>query len=68
MIVNGSADWGISDPLSLVKVAGFMESDGHSAELIKDLVFNNAMSFYGQSSRWKPELDLEPVDPREFQR
>jgi len=68
MIVNGSADWGVSDPLSLVKVVKHMAGEGHSEATIKDLVFNNAMAFYGQSSHWKPELDLVPVDPREFQR
>jgi predicted metal-dependent TIM-barrel fold hydrolase len=68
MIVNGSADWGVSDPLSLVKVVNFMREDGHAAETIADLVYNNPMRFYGGSSAWQPELDLAPVDPREFQR
>jgi len=68
IIVNGSADWGVSDPLSLVKVADFMGNDGHDEKTIQDLVFNNAMSFYSHSPNWKPELGLEPVDPREFQR
>jgi predicted metal-dependent TIM-barrel fold hydrolase len=68
MIVNGSADWGVSDPLSLVKVVDFMARDGHSAETIANLVFNNAMAFYAGSPNWKPELDLTPVDPATFQR
>lgn len=34
MIVDGSADWGVSDPLSLVKTAAFMKQDGHSAESV----------------------------------
>lgn len=68
IIVNGSADWGISDPLSLVKVVEFMKQDGHGAEAIQRLVFANAMSFYGQSPSWRPELDIKPMDPREFQR
>jgi len=68
MIVNGSADWGVSDPLSLVKVADFMVKDGHEKSTIKDLVFNNAMSFYGQCPKWTPELDLKPIPPHEFQR
>jgi len=68
MIVNGSADWGISDPLSLVKVVKFMAEDGHPDETIQNLVFKNAMAFYGGSEKWKPELDLVPVDPQEFQR
>jgi predicted metal-dependent TIM-barrel fold hydrolase len=68
IIVDGSADWGISDPLSLVKVVEFMKKDGHGESTIKDLVFNNAMSFYSHSPKWKPELNLEPVDPNQFQR
>jgi predicted metal-dependent TIM-barrel fold hydrolase len=68
MIVNGSADWGISDPLSLVKVVEYMKTDGHSDETIQQLVHDNAMSFYSGSDKWKPELDLVPVDPNEFQR
>ena len=68
MIVDGSADWGISDPLSLPKVVEHMKTDCHSDECIRDIVFNNAMTFYGQSPHWKPELNLEPVDPRQFQR
>jgi len=68
MIVDGSADWGVSDPLSLVKVVDFLEKDGHPSETIERLVFSNAMEFYGQSSKWNPELNLEPVDPHVFQR
>ena len=68
MIVNGSADWGVSDPLSLVKVVEYMGKDGHPEETIEKMVFSNAMAFYGHSENWKPQLDLKPVDPREFQR
>jgi len=68
IIVNGSADWGISDPLSLVKVVAFLQQDGHGPRTIQRLVFDNAMAFYSQSPRWRPLLDLVPVDPREFQR
>ncbi|MCK5528091.1 MAG: TatD family hydrolase [Kiritimatiellae bacterium] len=68
MIVDGSADWGISDPLSLVKVVDFMAKDGHSEEAIQNIVFNNAMAFYNGSPNWKPEIDLIPIDPNVFQR
>jgi len=68
MIVNGSADWGVSDPLSLVKVVDFMRGDGHPDETIEKLLYGNPMAFYSGSERWQPELDLEPVDPRTFQR
>jgi len=66
--VNGSADWGVSDPLSLVKVVEFMSKDGHDRKTLEDVVFNNAMAFYSQSPKWKPELNLVPVDPHQFQR
>jgi predicted metal-dependent TIM-barrel fold hydrolase len=68
MIVNGSADWGISDPLSLPKVVEFMKTDGHHEQAIKRIVFENAMAFYSASPKWRPQLDLTPVDPHEFQR
>ncbi|HOF19221.1 MAG TPA: hydrolase TatD, partial [Phycisphaerae bacterium] len=68
LIVSGSADWGISDPLSLVKVVDFLKSDGHDEQTIHKLVFANAMAFYSRSPRWKPEFDIQPLDPREFQR
>ncbi|MBI5724001.1 MAG: TatD family hydrolase [Planctomycetes bacterium] len=68
MIVDGSADWGVSDPLSLPKTVEFMQADGHSADTIKKLVFDNAMTFYSQCTKWKPQLDLKPIDPHEFQR
>ena len=68
MIVNGSADWGVSDPLSLVKVVRHMANDGHTDATIQDLVFQNAMDFYSASPNWKPRLDLAPIDPHEFQR
>jgi len=68
MIVSGSADWGISDPLALVKVVEHMRSDGHDDETIHKLVFANANAFYSNSPRWKPDLDIQPMDPRQFQR
>ncbi len=66
MIVNGSADWGVSDPLSLVKVVDYMSKDGHDKSVIQGLVFDHAMAFYGPD--WNPKLDIEPLDTREFQR
>jgi hypothetical protein len=68
MIVDGSADWGVSDPLSLPKVVEHLKRDGHSEKVVHDLVFANAMAFYSHSPRWKPELELKPIDPHEFQR
>lgn len=68
MIVNGSADWGVSDPLSLVKVVDRLKADGVSAADIQRLVYGNAMALYSHSPNWKPQFDIQPLDPREFQR
>ena len=68
MIVDGSADWGVSDPLSLVKVVERLRQDGVAEEAIKRLVYGNAMSLYGHSPNWKPDFGIQPMDPREFQR
>ena len=68
MIINGSADWGISDPLSLVKVVDYMSKDGHSETNINNILFKNPNKFYSSSENWKPDFGLKPVDPKEFQR
>jgi predicted metal-dependent TIM-barrel fold hydrolase len=68
MIVDGSADWGVSDPLSLVKTVAHMRDRGHSEVTIQTLVYDNPMAFYAHSPKWKPELTISPLDPREFQR
>jgi predicted metal-dependent TIM-barrel fold hydrolase len=68
VIVNGSADWGVSDPLSLVKVVEFMSGDGHGETVIQDLVFNTAMRFYSASPNWKPDFGIQPLDPSVYQR
>jgi predicted metal-dependent TIM-barrel fold hydrolase len=67
-VVNGSADWGVSDPLSLVKVVDRLQADGHAPDTIEKIVCRNAMTFYSQSPNWQPKFDLKPLDPREFQR
>lgn len=68
LIVSGSADWGVSDPLSLIKVVDFLKTDGHGEETIHKLVRATAEEFYSHSPRWKPNFDLEPVDVSTFQR
>jgi predicted metal-dependent TIM-barrel fold hydrolase len=68
VIVNGSADWGVSDPLSLIKVVDYMRKDGHAEAVIQDLVFNTAMQFYSASAHWTPNFNIVPVDPATYQR
>ena len=59
-IVSGSADWGISDPLSLPKVVDVLRADGHSEETISRISSGNSNSFYSQTEKWKPRFDMEP--------
>jgi hypothetical protein len=68
MIVSGSADWGVSDPLSLVKVVEYLRSDGHDDNVIQQLVHDNADALYSASPNWKPNFSIEPVPVSEFQR
>ncbi|MFP4028244.1 MAG: TatD family hydrolase [Candidatus Brocadiia bacterium] len=68
MMVAGSADWGVSDPISLVRVVERMRGDGHPDQVIQKLVHDNPMELYGHSSNWEPRLDIKPVPVSEFQR
>lgn len=55
MIVNGSADWGYSDPLAVPKVAMLMRKSGDFSESqIKNVVFDNPYNFLNNS----PNFDL----------
>jgi len=67
-LVNSSADWGVSDPVSLPKVAGFMKGRGFADRPIEQLLFDNPLAFYGQCDRFRPRLDLPFQDPASYQR
>jgi len=68
MIISGSADWGVSDPLSLPKTIEYLSASGHPESDLKRLFHDNAADFYGQSSRWKPVYRIEPMPVSEYQR
>lgn len=56
MIVNGSADWGYSDPLAVPKVAMLMRKSGDfSEEQVKKVVFDNPYCLLKHS----PGFDLD---------
>jgi predicted metal-dependent TIM-barrel fold hydrolase len=52
LMVNSSCDWGVSDPLSVVKVALELKRRGMAVGEIEQLVFRNPIEFYRQSTRW----------------
>lgn len=67
IFVDSSADWGVSDPLSVPKTAGLMLKRGIAAEDVNLICYQNALSAYGQSgqiheSHW---LESAPIDQRE---
>lgn len=68
VIVNGSADWGISDPLSLIKVIDQLKADGFDSSVIEQITYHTPMAFYSASPHWKPNFDIVPQDPTTFQR
>jgi len=68
MLVNSSADWGVSDPTSLPRVGEFMRRDGFPPEHVEKLLFGNPLAFWSQCEKFRPELNLPYVDPAAYQR
>lgn len=68
VIVNGSADWGISDPLSLIRVVERLRADGFEESVIEAITHDTPMAFYTASPHWKPDFNVVPQDPTTFQR
>ena len=53
IIVDSSADWGVSDPLSVPKTANLMLERGIAEEDVKKMCYSNALEIYGKSGRMK---------------
>jgi len=67
-LVNSSADWGVSDPVSLPKVAKHMADKGFMPQQINQLLFENPLAFYRQTPKFKPQFNLPYIDPAVYQR
>jgi len=52
IVINSSADWGKSDPLSVPKLALQMQKDGFSKKEIDTLLFHNPNNFFKQSKNY----------------
>lgn len=68
VLVNSSADWGVSDPCSLPKAARHMKASGFTDAQAQKVMFDNPLAFYGQCPKFKPRLDLPWQDPAQYQR
>lgn len=67
-MVNSSADWGVSDPTTLPKIAGHMKENGFTDQQVDQLLFDNPLAFYKQSGKFNPRLDLPFIHPSTYQR
>ncbi len=60
VIVDSSADWGVSDPLAVVRTAELMRSRGIAEDAIEAVSYGNAVKAYGMDEdHW---LRPAPVD------
>jgi predicted metal-dependent TIM-barrel fold hydrolase len=68
IIVDSSADWGVSDPLSVPKTANIMRQRGIPEEHIHITCYQNALSIYGKSGQIKEEhwLQREAINQTEL--
>ena len=66
IIVDSSADWGVSDPLAVPKTARLMLERGIPVGHIETTCYHNALAAYGQSSQIKESDWLNPqaIDQR----
>ncbi|HYD29354.1 MAG TPA: TatD family hydrolase [Azospirillaceae bacterium] len=66
IIVDSSADWGVSDPLAVPKTARLMLERGIAPADVETVCYRNALSAYGQSGQMREEDWLNPsaIDQR----
>jgi len=57
IIVDSSADWGVSDPLSVPKTAKLMLESGIDAKTVELVTWQNALDAYAQSG----QIDVEAL-------
>lgn len=57
IIVDSSADWGVSDPLSVPKTAKLMLERGVDPAWVESVCWQNALDAYGQSG----QIDIEAL-------
>ncbi len=68
IIVDSSADWGVSDPLAVPKTAQLMLERGISEEHVRAVCYENALAAYSQSGQMKEVDWLNPssIDQRQL--
>ena len=68
IIVDSSADWGVSDPLAVPKTARLMQRRGIPEAHIEAVCYQNALAAYSQSGQIKESdwLKSNPIDQRQL--
>jgi hypothetical protein len=61
VIVDSSADWGVSDPLAVPKTANLMLEQGVSAADVEKACYANALAIYGKSGQMREDHWLDPA-------
>jgi predicted metal-dependent TIM-barrel fold hydrolase len=66
LIVDSACDWGVSDPLAVVRTARLMAEHGVASEAINQVVYANALKVYGLNTEMREEHWLAPsaIDQR----
>jgi predicted metal-dependent TIM-barrel fold hydrolase len=66
IIVDSSADWGVSDPLAVPKTGSLMLKRGISKEDVHKTCYQNALDAYGQTGKFKESDWQQPsgIDQR----
>ncbi|MCU0449118.1 MAG: TatD family hydrolase [Bernardetiaceae bacterium] len=64
IIVDSSADWGVSDPLAVPKTANLMLQRGIAPADVEKTCYGNALAAYGQSGQFNESdwLQASPID------
>ena len=63
ILVNSAADWGRSDPLKTRRTGDAMLADGFTARDVETVLWDNPVSFYGQSGRLElAEVEFDPTE------
>ena len=66
ILIDSSADWGVSDPLAVPKTARLMLERGIAAKDVEAICYGNALKAFGQSGQMKEEhwMNPAPIDQR----
>ena len=62
IFIDSSADWGVSDPLSVPKTAKLMLDKGISNEIVQAVCYQNALEAYAQNGNMKESDWAEGVN------